>query len=60
VIKSIIIRWIGDVAARGRGDVYTGFCWGNLRETDHLEDPGVEGRIILKQIFRKWAWIELI
>ena len=24
-----------------------------------LEDPGVDGRIILKQIFRKWlgAWI---
>jgi len=30
-----------------RGDVNTGFEWGNLRERDHLEVPGVDGRIIL-------------
>jgi hypothetical protein len=33
--------------------MYTGFWWGNLRERVHLEDTGVDGRIILKQIFRK-------
>ena len=27
---------------------------GNLRERDHLQDPGVDGRIILRWIFRKW------
>jgi hypothetical protein len=28
----------------GRGEAYTGFWWGNLRERDHLEDPGLDGR----------------
>jgi len=36
-----------------RGEVYTGFWLGNLRERDHLGDPGVDKRIILKWIFRK-------
>jgi hypothetical protein len=26
----------------------------NLRERDHFEYPGVDGRIILKLVFRKW------
>jgi hypothetical protein len=34
--------------------VYTGLWWGNLRERDHLEDPGIDWRIILRWIFRKW------
>jgi hypothetical protein len=31
-----------------------GFGGGNLTEGDHLVDPGVDGRIILRWIFRKW------
>jgi len=39
--------------------MYTGFWWGNLSETDYWEDSGVDGRITLRWIFRKWdvrAW----
>jgi hypothetical protein len=37
-----------------RGEVHTGFWWEDLREGDHLEGPDVDGRIILKWIFKKW------
>jgi hypothetical protein len=37
----------------GEKKVHTGFRWGNLKERDRLEDPGVDGRIILRWIFRK-------
>jgi hypothetical protein len=43
-----------------KGEVYIGLWWGNMRERDHLEDPGVDGRIMLGWMFRKWdvrAWI---
>jgi hypothetical protein len=36
-----------------RREVHTGFWWGDQREGDHLGDPGVDGRIILKWVFRK-------
>ena len=47
----------------GIGEAYTGFWWGNLKKRDHLGDPGVDRRIILKWIIRKWdvgEWIGLI
>jgi len=31
-----------------------GFWCGNLRERDHLEEPDIDGRIILRWIFRQW------
>jgi hypothetical protein len=43
--------------------VHAGFWWGDPREGDHLGDPGVDWRIILKWIFKTWNgvndWIEL-
>jgi hypothetical protein len=34
--------------------VHKGFWWGSLREGDHLEDEGVDERMIIKWIYRKW------
>jgi hypothetical protein len=43
--------------------VHTGFWWGDLSEGDRLGDPGIDRRIILKWIFKKWDggmdWIGL-
>jgi len=36
----------------GEERVHTGFWWGSLRERDHLGDPGVDGRLTLRWIFR--------
>jgi len=45
----------GNVAHMGerKGEVYTGIWWGNLRERNHLGDPGVDGSGILRRIFMK-------
>jgi hypothetical protein len=47
--------WAGHVERMGRGETCTSFRCGNLRERDHLGDPGVDGRIILRGIFREWG-----
>jgi hypothetical protein len=56
VIKLRRIRGVGLVALMGRREVHTGFRWGNLRERDHFEDPGVNWRIILKWISGSGMW----
>jgi hypothetical protein len=51
------------VACMGRGEVHTGFWWGNMMERAYLEDSVVDGRVLLNWIFKKWvggAWAGLI
>ena len=35
--------------------MHTRFCCGYVMEIDHLEDLGIDGRIILKRLFKKWV-----
>jgi len=44
------MRWAGYVARMGGGEEHTGFWWGNPKKGDHLEDLGMDGRVVLKWI----------
>jgi hypothetical protein len=59
-----VVKLAGHVARVWRGAACGGFWWGNLRERDQWGEPSVDGRSILRRIFRKWDmggmdWIEL-
>ena len=54
VKKSRKMRWARHVARIGDRRGVFRVLVGNLRERDHLEDPGVDARIIFRWIFRKW------
>jgi len=48
------MRWAGHVArVTERRGLYR-FSVGKAEGKNHLKDPGVDGRIILRWIFRKW------
>jgi hypothetical protein len=51
------MRWAGHVAHRGKVKVCTGFWLEHLRERDHWDDPDLDGKIILRWIFRKWEGV---
>ena len=59
VIKSRRIRWAGHVARmeEGRGVHKVLVGKPEVRERDHWGDQGVDGRIILRLIFRKWEGV---
>jgi hypothetical protein len=46
-------KYLRRLGAEEKRGVCTGFWWGNLREGDHLGDPSIDGRIILRWIFSK-------
>jgi hypothetical protein len=46
VIKSRKMRWMGHVARMEDRRMHTEFWWGDLRKKDHLEDLGIDGRVI--------------
>ena len=54
LINSRRMRWAGHLARMGeRGGAYRVLV-GKPEGRSHLRDPGVDGRIILRWIFRKW------
>ena len=55
VINSRSMRWAGHVACMGRGEVHYRVLVGTREGRRHLEDPGMDGWIILKWIFKKWG-----
>jgi hypothetical protein len=52
-IKSRRLRWTWHVARMGPLGHSCYMPLGDLREGNHLEDPGVDGRMILKWILEK-------
>jgi hypothetical protein len=42
-IKLRRMKWVGRLARVGEKRGASGFWWGNLRERDHLGDPGLDG-----------------
>jgi hypothetical protein len=48
------MEWAGHVARLGESRGVYRVWWGILREIDYFEDPGIDGKIILRWIFRKW------
>jgi hypothetical protein len=47
------MRGAGHVVRTGRGELFTRFCWRSFREKEDLENPVVDGRIILNCHFKK-------
>jgi len=53
VIKSRRMRWAGHVTQMCERKCVYRVLVGNLKQRDYLEDPGVDGRVILRWIVKK-------
>jgi hypothetical protein len=53
MIKLRRMRWPGLVVPMGESRGVYRVWWGDLRERDHLEDPGFDGNITVKWIGKK-------
>jgi hypothetical protein len=60
MIRARRMGWEGRGARLGEEIMYTRFWWGQLKETDHLGDLGVDCKIILKWILQIKDAIALI
>jgi hypothetical protein len=63
VIKSTM-RWAGHMARMGEARGVHRVLLGNLRERGNWGDPDIDGRIILRWMFRKlegvgWSWLRI-
>jgi hypothetical protein len=54
VIELRRLRWTGHMACMKERRGAQRVLAGNARKTDHLDVLEIDGRIILKSIFRKW------
>jgi hypothetical protein len=62
-----LIKGPPEFQVTNRRNICAGCWWGSLRERDHWGDQDVDGRIILRWIFRKleevvgtgWSWLRI-
>jgi hypothetical protein len=54
VIKSRRMRWAGHITRMGEGRCVYRVLIGKTEGKSHWGDPGIDGKIILSWIFRKW------
>jgi hypothetical protein len=55
--KSNTVLWVNTLMwyVWGEGELLTEFRCGNHKEREHLENLGLDGKILLKCISKKWA-----
>jgi hypothetical protein len=54
LIKKDDMSWLCGLC--GGREMHTGFLLVNLKERDHLEELGTDGRIVLKCVLEKLDW----